>query len=510
MLSNPGAPPDLERKRAELDALERRRTEYRDLEQRRGCVSPVRRYWDDPVAFAADCIAWPEGQFLTEYQQESLASLVTNRRECTRGPRGLGKTCEEAIAIHWFALTRDGEDWKCVTSAGSWHQLTAYLWPEVHKWARRLRWDVIGRHPYVEGSELLTMSLKLTTGQATAASPERADLIEGAHADHVMLVLDEAKVIPNAIFDAVEGTLSTGECYALCCSTPGEPSGRFYDIHSRTAATLDWHASAVTTAQVIGAGRMNPEWAEQRRIQWGEGSALYVTQVNGEFASSAEDLVIPLAWVEAANARWEIWRDRGVQPSAPTCVGVDVARGGADKTALALRSGPVITELREYAYADTMETTGQVVGVMRAGALYAVVDVIGVGAGVVDRLREEGFNVVAFNAGERSDALDISGELGFANKRSAAWWAMREFLDPANDPQIALPPEELLTGDLTAPRWRVTSTGKIAVESKDDIRKRIGRSTDYADAVIQAFYTPPVLPTQMRVVYEDDSGISPF
>lgn len=471
---------------------------------------PVRRYRHDPVAFAADCVEWPEGQFLAPYQQEMLENLVGARRECARGPRGLGKTFTEALAIHWFALTRDGDDWKCVTTAGSWHQLSAYLWPEVHKTARMLRWGRVGRPAYAEGSELLTMGLKLATGQASAASPDRPDLIEGAHADHILLVLDEAKIIPNGVFDSVEGALSVGECYALCCSTPGEPSGRFFDIQKRRVGTDDWHATRVTTSQVIAAGRMDPVWAEKRRLQWGEESAMYVNQVVGDFASSGEDTVVPLAWVEAAHRRWHGWRERGVSPPL-TCVGVDVARGGADKTVLALRSGPVVTELRASSYADTMVTTGKVANVLRGGAQYAVVDVVGVGAGVVDRLREEGFEVIAFNAGESTPALDLSGELGFVNKRSAAWWAMREFLDPANDPQVALPEDDLLTGDLTAPKWRTTSTGKVAVESKDEIRKRLGRSTDHADAVIQAFYTPPPEIGELHLVYEDDDpGISPF
>jgi len=93
--------------------------------------------------------------------------------------------------------------------------------------------------------------------------------------------------------------------------------------------------------------------------------------------------------------------------------------------------------------------------------------------------------------GERTEARDRSGELGFANKRSAAWWAMRELLDPAADSVIALPPDDLLTGDLTAPHWRVMSGGHIQVEGKDEIRKRLGRSTDDGDAVVMAFWRKP-------------------
>jgi hypothetical protein len=115
------------------------------------------------------------------------------------------------------------------------------------------------------------------------------------------------------------------------------------------------------------------------------------------------------------------------------------------------------------------------------------VDVIGIGAGVVDRLRELGCTVIPFNAAAATQVRDRSGELGFANLRAAAWWSLREMLDPANGIGVALPPDDMLIGDLTAPHWRVLSGGKIKIESKDDIYKRLGRSTDDGDAVVMAF-----------------------
>jgi hypothetical protein len=517
MPSNPRLTRELERSRSELADLERRQEELLELEARRSKASPLRRYWDDPVGFARDCIVWPEGKFLTDEQQATMRNLAEHERECVRAPHGVGKTADKAILILWFALTRDGLDWKIITTASSWHQLSAYLWPEVHKWAKMLDWQAIGRPPFREHQELLDLSLKLSTGSATAASPDRKELIEGAHADHLLFIFDEAKAIPDDIFDAAEGAFATGHCYGIASSTPGEPVGRFYDIQKKKRGTEDWHATHITMQQAIASGRMDPSWAEKRRQQWGESSALYINRVLGDFASSDEDSVIPLSWIEAANARWQVWRDTGAEDPF-TCVGVDVARGGADSTVLALRRGVVISELRETHGADTMVTTGSVLGVLRANGGYAVVDVIGVGAGVVDRLREQTPAVVAFNASERSEARDSSGELGFVNKRSAAWWAMREFLDPANDSQIALPPDDelpsdvdgILTGDLCAPHWTTTSSGLIKVESKEDIKKRLGRSTDYADAVIQAFYTPPPTERQVLYVWEDEGGgISP-
>jgi hypothetical protein len=459
----------------------------------RAVATGRRRYRDDPAAFVRDCIAWRPGEGPTDYQVEILDQLVARRRAAVRGPHSLGKTALAAWVILWFALTREGEDWKIPCTASAWRQLTHYLFPELRKWARRLRWERLGRPPFDPTRELLALSLKLTTGEAFAVASDTPALIEGAHADHLLYVFDEAKSIPAATFDAAEGAFSSGDCYALAISTPGEPQGRFYDIHARKPGFADWWVRHVTLAECIAAGRVLPEWAEQRRLQWGEGSAVYRNRVLGEFASAEESGLIPLSWIEAANERWEVIRESG-QWDAFTCVGVDVARDGEAKTVLALRHGQAIRELRRFARSDTMETTGHVASVVAGSAAAAVVDVIGIGAGVVDRLREmkrddrAAYRVVPFNAAEHTDWRDASGELAFANTRSAAWWNVRELLDPAQGKEVALPPDDLLTGDLTAPHWRMTSSGKVQVESKDEIRKRLGRSTDDGDAVVMALW----------------------
>src|SRR5581483_6805153 len=192
----------------------------------------------------------------------------------------------------------------------------------------------------------------------------------------------------------------------------------------------------------------------------------------------------------AAVARWHAWDEAGrPETPRPRTVGVDVARSGTDRTVLALRTGPVVTELRRSVREDTMKTTGRVKGVIDAddGQRTPVVDVIGLGAGVVDRLREQGYKVLAFNAAGKSRGRDSTGEFGFINKRSEAWWSLREALDPSADPDICLPDDEMLLGDLSAPQWTVTSAGKIQVEDKAQIVRRLGRSTDDGDAVVQAF-----------------------
>jgi hypothetical protein len=467
----------------------------RELQARAARIKKgVAKYYDDPVAFAADCIDW-RGDGLTSYQQAVIGDLPGKKRIAVRGPHGCAKSTTAAVTLLWFALTRDaaGVDWKAVATAGSWRQLINYLFPELHKWAGRIRWDRVRDGRPFTRAELLNLNLRLAHGAAFAAACTNPALIEGCHADSLLFIYDESKAIPPGTFDACEGAFSgTGEALALALSTPGAPAGRFHDICVRRPGYEDWHPVHVSLAQAIEAGRISADWAEQRKRQWGEESAIYVNRVLGEFHAGDEDSVIPLAWAEAAVERWHEWDDAGRQGTEldyPRTVGVDVARFGSAKTVLAIRNGPALVELRRTVKEDTMKTTGRVAGILEADPTRtAVVDVIGIGAGVVDRLRELGHTVEAFNASAATKRLDVTGELGMCNVRSAAWWGMREMLDPSANPDVCLPDDEMLLGDLSAPQWKVLSGGKIQVESKDEVAKRLGRSTDDGDACVEAFF----------------------
>jgi hypothetical protein len=317
--------------------------------------------------------------------------------------------------------------------------------------------------------------------------------IEGAHADSLLFLFDESKIIKADTFDAAEGAFSAAgedsdlEAFALAVSTPGAPSGRFAGFHRREPGLEDWHPIHVTLDQAVAAGRMSRAWAAQRAKLWGVNSALYQNHVLGEFCADDEDAVIPLAWAEAAQERWRLWEAAGCpDQDGQHVIGVDVARSGADKSVAAIRHGDVVTRLVTWAKADTMETTGRVKGFLEADPLArALIDVIGVVAGVYDRCREQGLNVDPFHAGKKTARKDKTGQFGFANVRAAAWWSIREILEPPES-VLAIPPDDELLGDLTALHYTYTSDGKIKVESKDDVRKRIGRSTDKGDAVMQA------------------------
>ncbi len=212
--------------------------------------------------------------------------------------------------------------------------------------------------------------------------------------------------------------------------------------------------------------------------------------LSGDFQAGKEDnpyQVIPTEWVKAAQARWN---DRPKPELPMTSMGVDVARGGRDRTILAPRYGNWFDQVLTFPGSSTPDGPAVATLVLqnRTGNAMVQLDVIGVGGSVLDHLRpvlED--RVVGLNGAEGSKATDKSGQLGFRNRRAEMYWMLREALDPTSGQDLALPPDRELGVDLCTPLWKLTAQG-IQVEAKEDIIKRIGRSPDKGDAVVYAHY----------------------
>lgn len=222
----------------------------------------------------------------------------------------------------------------------------------------------------------------------------------------------------------------------------------------------------------------------------------------GDFSLTQEDdqwQVIPTDWVMLAMERWRHARIPKTMDSAGNVtdtplqtVGVDVARGGKDKTIIARRYGSYMAELISIPGKNTPDgasVAAEVVKVTAKGAIINI-DIIGVGSSPYDNLLAYGYDVIGINSSEASRGTDMSGKLTFFNLRAEMWWNMRELLDPENHNDIALPDDRELLADLTAPRWTLRPSG-ILIESKEDIKSRIGRSTDKGDATVMAYFDKP-------------------
>jgi hypothetical protein len=213
--------------------------------------------------------------------------------------------------------------------------------------------------------------------------------------------------------------------------------------------------------------------------------------LRGDFQAGSADpvwQVIPTEWVKSAMARWQ---PRDVKGSM-TSIGLDVARGGIDKTTAAPRYGRWFDKLVTcpgIMTNDGPKAAGFVAPLVRNGAP-VVVDSIGIGASALDFIRGLRMRVHPFVGSEGSKASDANGTLRFRNKRAESYWRLREALDPSNIDPIALPPDEELAADLCAARYKVVSMGiyaGIQIRDKDEIREILGRSPDKGDAVSMTF-----------------------
>ena len=481
-----------------------------------------KRYRLDPPAFARECLHMD----LAPYQEEVLIKLVEKKRVCFRGPHGAGKSTIASAAILWFLAVFD--ECKVPTTASAWRQLIDFLWPEIHKWAMRADWWRIGIQVR-PGKELMAQGLLISSNRfAFALASNDEARIEGAHSEAVLYVFDEAKIIPPGIWDAAEGALGTSEeAYALALSTPGDNSGRFYDIQTKRDKFPFWHCVHATLEMCIKAKRIMPAWAEQCRVSWGENSVMYKRRVLGQFAEDDGDSLISLSLVEAAQERWHVLdrkvkqliEEEGLSPEEAdervwgslSHIGVDPARFGVDKTGWAFRFSEHIKSVERTDKEDLMQTTGRMVAHMRDNTSVAHIDTNGLGAGVYDRgnelwkqkeLRKPHdlkLPLVSINVSTATKARDKSGQMIFNRLRDWLWWHMRELLEDENA-TIALPDDDNLTQDLVASKWTTTSAGKVLVESKDEIKKRLGRSPDVGDAVVMA-YAPDTMPYKPMISF---------
>lgn len=452
-------------------------------------------YQDDRIAFLYDVMP-DAAKTITPYQLEILGMYDSGiNRIAVRGPHGLGKTWLASVLVHHAILTST-TDAKVPTTASAWRQLEKYLWPEIRKSARNIAWPRVGRPAYDQRTEFLSLSIKLygEDVEAFALASDDHTSLEGAHATRMLFVFDEAKTIPAPTWDAVEGAFSTegiagAVVQAFAISTPGDPSGRFYDIHTHKPGYEDWTVRHVTVEEVIAAGRMTEEWRAQRARQWGEESAVYLNRVLGEFADTSEEGVIPLSWVRAANDRWRQWRASGVEdPPGIRTLGVDVARMGQDVTCFAIRNGMVLLKVVAFPKNRTTVTAG-LVAAHSGDDRVAHIEGDALGSAVYDILQEQGKrNVRLIVPSGKCTLRDKTNSFSFANNRSAMWWNMREVLDPELGSEVALPPHPTLISDLITPGYEIRANGVIQVESKDSIKKRIGRSTDFGDACCLAFF----------------------
>jgi hypothetical protein len=258
----------------------------------------------------------------------------------------------------------------------------------------------------------------------------------------------------------------------ILTGNPVRTSGFFFDAFHKDRA--NWATQHVSC---VGHPNVSPRYIETQKSRYGENSNAYRIRVLGEFPTGDDDTVIPFEFIESAL-------HRDVKPTRVRPIwGLDVGRFGNDPSALAKRRGNTLMQpVEEKKGLDLMQLTGWVKAQWDATPVEdrpteILVDVIGLGAGVCDRLVELGLPARGINV---SEAPSIFSER-YINQRAELWFMGREWLG-AKDCNLA--GDEGLAGELVGPRFSHQSNGKIKVESKEDMKKRGVPSPNKADAFL--------------------------
>lgn len=294
------------------------------------------------------------------------------------------------------------------------------------------------------------------------------------------------------------------ELYAF--GVPKGTTNLFFDLHQRaTQALPGYHTRTFTShdSPWLSASALAGLIEEMRTLG---GELLVDQEIFGKFVNIQGGglKVIPEAWVRLAQQRWAALTQ---PPRPPDALGVDVARGGEDTTVLSPRWGVYfgrVTEIPGSRTPDGPSVRDLILPEVGPDTLVNV-DVVGVGTSPYDFTKQAHARTRPINFGAGSDARDSTDNYDFANLRAEAYWTFREALDPVSGLGLALPPDEQLVQDLISVGWEPRG-GKILIESKKDIKKRIGRSTNKGDAVVQAFMEEalPDLPPSGIAGYEQD------
>lgn len=248
--------------------------------------------------------------------------------------------------------------------------------------------------------------------------------------------------------------------------------------------------------------RKNEEWYKSRVATLD--AVIVASEIDMDENAAAPGSVIPPAHIQLAMNRWCDRRAGGYD-----VLGVDIARGGADRTVIAPRRGFWVDRLVVHAGGDTPDgdtAAMQISTVMTSPNTIVNIDIVGVGSSPYDSLRRAGRKTRGIVGG--ASAVDVHGEylrdrtsvFAFADLRSYLFWNLRELLDPKYGDLLELPPDQELAAELSTPTWKAKPLKKsedgiqylVKVESNDECKKRIGKSLDKASGLIYAFWDGPL------------------
>ena len=444
-----------------------------------------KRWKTDPVAFSRDVLQahpWPK-------QADIMRDVAKHRRVAVRACHASGKTFMAAQLVLWWIMTRP--QGVVISTSATFTQVRYQLWREVHHAANRSRVEL-------PREALSTTALRLSpTRFALGLSTNEPTRIQGFHAPAILVIVDEANGVSTDIWNAIESLESGGEVRVLIMGNPVVPLGFFYEAFTRQRSLWVNHTiSAFDTPNLatipnvehdpvealqaltpdeldvtLIKGLTSRRWVWERITGWGVGSPMWKARVLGEFPAQAEDALIPLSWIERAEASVAVPGDQKL------IGGIDVAGPGEDETVVVARRGVQLEALHAWNVSDAR---GPVLAYLKQlggpGAFSEVrVDSVGIGHYFSLDIRDAGYRVVPIVGGAAS-----RNPQRFLNKRAELHWGLREAFQGK---QVAGLTDQLTVQQLSMLRYLHTSRGLIQMVPKADMME----SPDRAEGVVYAF-----------------------
>jgi hypothetical protein len=443
----------------------------------------VARFYYNPLGFVRFIWPWGSGPLdghegpdiwqkdvLTYIGQRTREGSSVGVRVAVSSGHGIGKTALIAWLIDWFMSTRPHP--QVVVTANTKTQLETKTWRELARWHRMS----LNRHWFQQTATRFFLNAHPETWFAAAIpwSKERSEAFAGTHEKHVLVLYDEASIIPDEIWEVTEGAMTTAGAIWVAFGNPTRNTGRFAQCFGKNRH-LWWTKKVDSRTSKVATNR---ELINQWVHDYGEDSDFVRIRVRGEFPRAAANQLIPVDLVDAAAGRF---RHEAEFMFAPRVLGVDVARFGDDQSVIIQRQGLAASGLKKFRHLDTMTFSGLVVREIEAFKPDAVfVDAVGIGAGVVDRLNQLGYGgvVIPVNAGERAMDRDQ-----YHNLRTEMWDKMRDWLKAGG----AIPDDIELRDDLIGPEYQYDARDRLALERKEDMKARGLASPDCGDALALTF-----------------------
>lgn len=445
----------------------------------------------DPLKYAKGFFKWGEDELSDcsgprEWQADIMGIIRDHLhdkekryqplRMAIASGHGIGKSAEIGMIINWAMSTCD--DCRVVVTANTENQLRTKTWPEISKWARLSLTAEWWATPAMSIYSKEAGREKSWRADATPWSENNTEAFAGLHnkGKRIVLVFDEASAIADKVWEVAEGALTDEdtEIIWLAFGNPTNSTGRFRECFGKQRNL--WVTRQIDSRTVEGTNR---KYLNEMVATYGEDSDIVKVRIRGQFPSQSITQFIATTSVEEAQARELTFRD----PGAPLIFGVDIARFGDDESVIRARKGrdgKVIPPIK-WRGMDTVFSAGEIAKAIQRYQPDAVfIDGGGVGGGVVDILKSQGYRVIEVNFGSAA-----SDPKKYANKRAEMWGLAKDWLAIAS-----IDADQKLLDDLTGVFYGYDKDSRILLEKKEDMKRRGLASPDDADALALTFAAP--------------------